>query len=109
VRTGFIDQVKAEFARAEEFRLAIAPEGTRGRTAYWKSGFYHLARAADVPVALAYIDYLRREVGVGAYVDLTGDMAVDMGRLRSFYADKRGRYPANQGPVRLRAEAAADA
>ncbi len=102
--TGFIEHMTAEFARNEEFRLAIAPEGTRGHTEHWKSGFYHLARAAGVPLALAYIDYPGREVGVGGYMDLTGDPAADMARLRAFYADKRGRHPENQGPVRLHDE-----
>ena len=58
-RTGFIDEMQGEFRRNEEFRLAIAPEGTRGRAPHWKSGFYHLARAAGVPLALGYIDYPR--------------------------------------------------
>jgi len=103
-RTGFIEAMTARFRRSEELRLAIAPEGTRGRAPYWKSGFYHLARAADVPLALGFIDYPRREVGLGAYVDLTGDRSADMARLRAFYAAKRGRHPQNQGLVRLRDE-----
>lgn len=103
-RTGFIDEMQAEFARRSEFRLAIAPEGTRARTSFWRSGFYHLARVAAVPVALGYIDYPRREIGVGAYLDLTGDPAADMARIRAFYSDKRGRHPAHQGPVCLRDE-----
>ena len=101
---GFIGQMQREFARHDEFRLAIAPEGTRSRTSHWKSGFYRLALAAGVPLALAYIDYPAREVGVGGYLDLTGDVATDMARVRAFYADKRGRCPENQGPVRLRDE-----
>lgn len=108
-RTGFIDEMKGEFASRSEFRLAIAPEGTRGRTEYWKSGFYHLARAVDVPVALGYVDYPRREIGIGAYVDLTGDTAADMARIRAFYSDKRGRHPENQGAVCLRDESAGSA
>ena len=102
--TGFIEQMAAEFRRHDEFRLAIAPEGTRARTACWKSGFYHLARAADVPLALGFIDYPRREVGVGAYLDLTGDVPADMARIRAFYAGKQGWRPGNQGPVCLRDE-----
>jgi 1-acyl-sn-glycerol-3-phosphate acyltransferase len=100
-RTGFIEQMEAEFARRTLFRLAIAPEGTRGRTDYWKSGFYHLARAAHVPIALGFIDYRRREIGIGAYVELTGDTAADMATIRAFYADKQGRHPEHQGPVCL--------
>ena len=103
-RTGFIDAMSARFLRPGVFRLAIAPEGTRSRTEFWKSGFYHLAREANVPLALGYIDYPAREVGVGGYVELTGDPVTDMARLRAFYGDKRGRYPANQSPVCLRDE-----
>ena len=106
-RTGFIDEMTALFRRNGEFRLAIAPEGTRSRAPYRKSGFYHLARAANVPLALGFIDYPRREVGVGAYLDLTGDRAADMARIRTFYAGKCGRHPGNQGPVCLRDEAPA--
>jgi 1-acyl-sn-glycerol-3-phosphate acyltransferase len=101
-RTGFIGQMTAAFGRHGDFRLVIAPEGTRGHTEHWKSGFYHLARAAAVPVALAFIDYRRREVGVGGCVDLSGDIAADMGRIAAFYADKHGRCPGRQSPVRLR-------
>lgn len=101
---GFIKQMQEEFARHDELRLAIAPEGTRSHTPHWKSGFYRLARAAGAPLALAYIDYPSREIGVGTYLDLTGDVAADMARIRAFYADKRGRRPENQGPVRLQDE-----
>jgi hypothetical protein len=102
--TGFIGQMREEFERHDEFRLAIAPEGTRSRTEFWRSGFYHLARAAGVPVALAFIDYPTRRIGVGAYVDLSGDPAQDMRRIAAFYADKRGHHPENQGPVALKDE-----
>jgi 1-acyl-sn-glycerol-3-phosphate acyltransferase len=104
---GFVRQMEHAFARNDDFRLAIAPEGTRGRTECWKSGFYRLARAARVPIALAYIDYPRREIGVGAYVDLTGRLDEDMARIRAFYAGKQGRHADKQGPIRLREEATA--
>jgi 1-acyl-sn-glycerol-3-phosphate acyltransferase len=103
-RTGFIGEMSEQFRAHAVFRFAIAPEGTRGRTEYWKSGFYHLAREARVPLALGYIDYPKREIGVGAYVDLTGDLAADMARLRAFYAGKRGLHPQHQSPIRLRDE-----
>jgi 1-acyl-sn-glycerol-3-phosphate acyltransferase len=102
---GFIRQMQDEFVRNEEFRLAIAPEGTRSHTDFWKSGFYRLARAAAVPVALGYVDYRGREIGIGTYLDLTGDVDLDMARVRAFYAGKRGRHPAKQSPIRLHDEA----
>ena len=101
---GFVDAIEREFANREEFILALAPEGTRGRSGSWKSGFYRIARAANVPLALAFIDFPSREIGVGDYIDLTGDVAADMARIRAFYASKRGRHPDKQGPIRLRDE-----
>ena len=107
-RTGFIDQMTAQFRGHSTFRLAIAPEGTRGRSDHWKSGFYHLAREARVPLALGYIDYPKREIGVGAYLEPTGDMEADMVVLRAFYSDKRGLYPQCQSPIRLHDEGPVD-
>jgi len=99
--TGVIARLAAEFASHDDFRLVVAPEGTRSLTGHWKSGFYHLARAAEVPLALAFIDYRRHEVGVGGFLDLTGDVAADMARIAGFYADKTARRPEHAGPIRL--------
>lgn len=100
-RTGVTATLAERFARDDELRLVIAPEGTRKRTAHWKSGFYHLARAANLPLALSFVDYAKRETGVGACVALTGDIEADMRVVAAFYADKVARYPAQSGPVRL--------
>jgi 1-acyl-sn-glycerol-3-phosphate acyltransferase len=101
---GIIGAFAERFAREDDFLLVITPEGTRSRTPYWHSGFYHLARAADVPLGLGFIDYGRREAGIGAYLALTGDQAVDMAAIAAFYRDRTGRRPANAGPVRLKAQ-----
>lgn len=101
-RSGFVGALLAEFARHEWMWLAVAPEGTRARTDYWKSGFYQIAVAGHLPVGLGYIDYATRTVGVDTYLTLTGDPAQDLARVRAFYADKRGRRPELQGDIRLR-------
>lgn len=98
---GVIGQLAERFAREPDFRLVLAPEGTRSRTGHWRSGFYHLTRAAGVPLGLAFIDYAKREVGVGGYLELTGDETADMARIASFYAGIRGKRPENASPVRL--------
>jgi 1-acyl-sn-glycerol-3-phosphate acyltransferase len=103
--TGFIGQLVAEFERRDWLWIAITPEGTRGRTEYWKSGFYHLALAADVPVGLAYIDFRRRVVGLTEYVRMTGDQDADLATIRAFYADKTACRPQNAGPIRFRDDA----
>jgi hypothetical protein len=53
-------------------------------------------------VALGYIDYATRTVGIDTYLTLSGDVAADFARIRDFYKDKRGRRPQNEGVIRLR-------
>lgn len=101
-RSGFVAAMLAEFDQREWMWLAVAPEGTRSRTDHWKSGFYRIAVAGRLPVALGYIDYATRTVGIDTYLDLSGDPEQDFARIRAFYADKRGRRPANAGDIALK-------
>jgi hypothetical protein len=101
-RTGFADAMRAAFARSDELRLVIAPEATRSYVDHWKSGFYHIAREAGVPVALAFIDWSRREIGFLGHLELTGDSAADIARIAQCYDGKAGRNPELQGRIRLR-------
>ena len=100
-RTGLVQALVERMKSEKEFMLCIAPEGTRKQTEYWKSGFYRIALAANIPVILGYDDYAKKIVGLGPAVHLTGDVDADMATIAAFYADKRGRHPHNQGPVRL--------
>ena len=99
----------AEMARAFSDRaalgLVVPAEATRGRAEYWKSGFYYIAMAAEVPVVMSYLDYTRKRGGFGPAFMPSGDIARDMDAVRAFYADKQGKYPEAFGPVRLREEA----
>jgi 1-acyl-sn-glycerol-3-phosphate acyltransferase len=99
---GFVEQLLAEFRSREWMWLAITPEGTRSRTDYLKSGFYQLAVEGDLPVALGYIDYGARIVGIDTYLRMTGDRDADLARIREFYADKRARRPEHAGDLRFR-------
>jgi 1-acyl-sn-glycerol-3-phosphate acyltransferase len=101
-RTGFVAALLAEFARHDWMWLAVAPEGTRSRTDHWKSGFYQIAVAGQLPVGLGFIDYATRTVGVDTYLTLSGEPERDFARLREYYADKRGRRPEYASDIRLR-------
>ena len=104
------DMVRAmirEFETRERFVLLVPAEGTRGRGTHWKSGFYHIARSAQVPVAPGFLDYPSKRVGIGPLQQLSGDVRADMAKIRAFYADKRGKYPALFTPPLLREEDAA--
>lgn len=99
--TGFVDRLKRDYDNAQELYIAITPEGTRSRTDHWKSGFYHLALAARVPVGLAFIDRPSRRIGVDTYVELSGNEDEDVEMFRAYYADKRGVRPQLQGEIRF--------
>ena len=101
-----VDQMIAEFRARDELVLVIPPEGTRKRAETWKSGFYHIARGANVPVVPGYLDYRRKRSGLGPPIYLTGNVKADMDEIRAFYAklDPRGHVPENVGPIALRDE-----
>ena len=79
-----------------------SPDGTRARTAGCCSGFRLVALQAGVPVALAYIDYPRREIGIDSAWRLSTDADADMGRFEERLGGRVGRRPALAAPVRLR-------
>lgn len=88
-----VQQMVDVFQRSDRLVLAIPPEGTRKAVKEWKTGFYHIACGAGVPIALAYLDYGRKEGGFGPLFQPSGDIAADMPRIQAFYADKQGRHP----------------
>lgn len=108
-RQGLVGEAVARFAEVDHLLLVIPPSGTRARAPHWKSGFYHVARGAHVPIVCAYLDYRERVGGIGLVLTPTGDMRADMDRIRTFYASKQGKYPAQMTPVRLREEEEIDA
>ncbi len=95
-----VSEAIAEFDRNETFYFGLAPEGTRGLTPGWKSGFYRIAEGAAVPVVLAFFNYETRRLGLGPAMTLTGDKEADMEIIRSFYASSAaGRWPDEESPV----------
>jgi 1-acyl-sn-glycerol-3-phosphate acyltransferase len=103
-RGDLVKQMVEAFGERDEFVLVVPAEGTRGRVAHWKSGFYHIAREANVPIVLGYLDYARRRGGFGPPLVPSGSIAGDMDVIRDFYADKTGRHPDLFAEPRLREE-----
>ena len=75
-------------------QLIVPPEGTRSKTRSWRTGFYHIAVAAQVPIVLAYMDYERKISGLGPMFVPTGDLDADMVRIKAFYAPFKGKNAA---------------
>ncbi len=90
------------FRDRDRFILAIAPEGTRHRTEYWQAGFYKIALKSKVPIALGYVDYKKKMVGIGKILVPSDDSSKDLAVIKEFYRDKSGKYPEKQGEVRLK-------
>ena len=101
-----VSKMVAEFNKRDKLLLFIPPSGTRAKREHWKSGFYHIARGADVPVVLGYLDYSRKRAGFGAEIRLTGDVKADMDVIRAKYAEVNpvARYPEKQSTIRLKDE-----
>ena len=106
-RGNLVEQAAAQLREAHHLFLVVPPSGTRSRAPHWKSGFYHIARAARVPILCAFLDYERKVGGIGPVVVPSGDIGSDMDRLRVFYRDVRGKYPESETPIRLAEEDAA--
>ena len=105
-REKVVEQVVAAYAAADSLVVGMTPEGTRTETPYWKSGFYHMAHKAGVPIVPASIDGATHQIRLGSPIPVSGDVCRDMDALRSFYADTAGIHPDKAGPVRLREEEA---
>jgi len=98
-------QMAEKFRSSDDLILAVPPEGTRRKVGVWKSGFYHIATASDVPIGLGYLDYSRKLCGLGIFVVPSGNVNEDMNRVRAFYRNVRGKYPEMESEPRLREEA----
>lgn len=99
------DQVNA----ADWMWIAITPEGSRAHRPHWKSGFYHLALAARVPLLLIALDYGKKELRFIEHLQLTGDQDADMAALAARYRDVTARFPDQAAPILLAPSRAQDA
>ena len=75
--------------------LLITPEGTRSPQPNWKTGFYHIASEANVPIAIAFLDTAARRAGIDHFFTPTGDLDKDLSEIKAFYDAKRGLKPEN--------------
>ena len=83
----------------ERIVMVIAPEGTRKKVNHWKTGFYYIAMGANVPLAMGFIDYLRKEGGFGPTLMPTGNIEADMEKIRAFYQNITAKIPDKSTPA----------
>ncbi len=97
---GQVELIKAFVEKQKDSRVyfLFTPEGTRGQSDKWKTGFYHVAEGAGIPIFLAKVDYQKKESGVFHSYHLTGDKEEDIAAIQASYKSVYGKYPENQFP-----------
>ena len=101
---GMVAQMAQRFREAESLVVAIPAKGTRSKRKYWKSGFYHIAREAGVPVVCGTLDYSTKTAYLGYSFEPTGDIKADMDKVREFFAPVHGKYPELEDNIILKEE-----
>lgn len=101
---GLVGQMVEAFAQADSLALVMAPEGTRRAEPYWHSGFYHIAVTAGVPIVCARVDAANKVATIGPELEPSGDVTVDMDKIRNYYEGAVGLNPGGESTVRLREE-----
>ena len=90
--TDVVSQMVERFRARERLWLGIEPEGTRKAVSKWKSGFWHIARQAGVPILPGYFDYPRKVIGLGPLFTPGDDKDADIAKLRAFYRPYKGKH-----------------
>lgn len=85
-----VEQLVDLYSERDELVVIIPPEGTRSKVQRWKSGFYHVAAGADVPILLGFVDVSRKEIGFGPLFYPTKNFEIDLPKIQEFYSTKRG-------------------
>lgn len=88
-----VSVMREQFAARKRMVLAIPPEGTRSLAREWKSGFYHIAHGAGVPLVISVLDYGTKTVRLAAVVRTSGDYAADLAIIRAHYTNATGKHP----------------
>jgi 1-acyl-sn-glycerol-3-phosphate acyltransferase len=100
-RNDLVAAVVEVIKQHDQLMLVVAPEGTRARTKRWKTGFYHMALGAGVPIVLGFLDYTRKRGGVLEVFYPTGDIEADMAAIRGRYSSIEGKHPSRMSEITL--------
>ena len=98
-RNSLVEQTICCFKGNRELGLVVCPEGTRSKGDRWRTGFYHIAKGADIPIVLAYIDFGKKTAGFGPVFKPGSNMEKDLATIQSFYENIQGKIPHCFSPV----------
>tara|TARA_B100001093_G_scaffold151339_2_gene144053 strand:+ start:2478 stop:3032 length:555 start_codon:yes stop_codon:yes gene_type:complete len=95
---GLVAEMILKIKQSNQIFIAIPAEGTRSWVSSWKKGFYLIAKGANVPLILGFVDFKKKEVGFGPTLNLSGDFEVDLKKIEDFFREKTPRYPEKYNP-----------
>jgi 1-acyl-sn-glycerol-3-phosphate acyltransferase len=105
-RRNVVEEMVNIINTTDQLVIGLSPEGTRSKAEYWKSGFYHIAYQANIPVVFGYLDYKRKAGGIGPILYPSGDIDTDMILVQEFYKNISGKYPNEVGQIAIRPQQA---
>ena len=88
-----VDAIVQIFNDKEEFRLGLSPEGTRKKVDKWKTGFYYIAKGANVPIVMATLDFENKKIKISEPYYTTSNKDKDFEAFHAFYKDVKGKNP----------------
>lgn len=92
-KVNLVDQVVELYRTKEEFIMTITPEGTRSYSPNWKTGFYRIAKRANVPIVKIAFDYPTKTVHIEEPFYLSGDMDKEIEEIKDYYRQFTGKNP----------------
>ena len=100
-RYNTVAQVVDMINKRDRIVLGLAPKGTRKASAKWKTGFWHIANGAQIPISMGFVDGPTKRIGIGPTIMPSGDIAADLKILKDFYSPLKGVCPNNTSPIEI--------
>ena len=91
--TKLVDAIIDIFNSRDEFVFGMSPEGTRKKVDTWKTGFYYIAKGANVPIVMATLDFKNKQIKISEPYSLTDNMDADMNHFYSYFDGVVGKHP----------------
>ena len=89
----YIDEVVSLFEESNNLHIILSPEGQRAKTDHWKKGFYYIAKKANVPITVGYIDYKKKEIGIKGVIRNISSVKQTMTEICNIYKNVNAKYP----------------
>ena len=101
-KTSMVSQTICAYKQMHQLGILICPEGGRNKNERWHTGFYHIAKNANIPIILGYLDFNKKEGGFGPAIKVSNSLAKDFAEIEAFYSNIYGKFPESVSPIKAR-------